>query len=85
MSVLYLIFFKKALKDAGRNDLAEKVIWHQASKLDRTPGWDITSYKPDTGEVIAAGLALRKSANFKLPAPNTYGCGHYETSSVLTF
>jgi len=53
-------FLKKELKDAGRNDLAEKVIWHQASKLDRTPGWDITSYKPDTGEVMYVEVKASK-------------------------
>lgn len=45
-------FLKKELMKAGRNDLAEKTIWHQKCKSDRTPGWDITSYEADTGKAM---------------------------------
>ena len=36
-----------ALKKAGQEDLASKVIWHRNYKKNRTPGWDITSYTTD--------------------------------------
>jgi hypothetical protein len=45
-------FLKSQLLLAGRPDLAERVIWHQESSTDRTPGWDITAYDSETGEVI---------------------------------
>jgi MrcB-like, N-terminal domain/Domain of unknown function (DUF3883) len=32
------------LKEAGFLSLASKVIWHREDTLNRTPGWDITSY-----------------------------------------
>ena len=35
---------------AGRSDLAGKIIWHRQQKENRTPGWDITSFTPD-GEI----------------------------------
>lgn len=35
----------------GKSDLAEKVIWHRNHAIDRTPGWDITSYDAN-GEQI---------------------------------
>jgi len=40
---------KERLESKGLKDLAEKVIWHREYSLDRTPGWDITSFS-ETGE-----------------------------------
>jgi hypothetical protein len=37
-------FERQRLRDAGRTDLAEKVIWHRDS-TNRTPGWDVTSFE----------------------------------------
>lgn len=33
-----------ALKESGNSLLASKVIWHRDDAINRTPGWDITSY-----------------------------------------
>ena len=35
---------KRKLIKLNKSDLAAKVIWHRNYSLDRTPGWDITSY-----------------------------------------
>jgi hypothetical protein len=42
---------KRKLIKLGKADLAQRVIWHRNHKLDRTPGWDITSYDAN-GEQI---------------------------------
>lgn len=42
---------KRKLIKLGKSDLAEKVIWHRNHAIDRTPGWDITSYDAN-GEQI---------------------------------
>ena len=36
----------------GKSDLAEKVIWHRNHAIDRTPGWDITSYDANGEQVF---------------------------------
>lgn len=38
---------KEKLSKAGRSDLANKVVLHRHQEGDRTPGWDITSYRLD--------------------------------------
>ena len=38
---------REILKNIGRADLAQKVIWHLQESKDRTPGWDITSFDND--------------------------------------
>jgi hypothetical protein len=55
-------YLKKELMRQGRNDLSEKVIWHQDSSTDRTPGWDITSYAPDTGETVLVEVKASKGS-----------------------
>lgn len=55
-------FLKKELKRQGRNDLSDKVIWHQESTSDRTPGWDITTYAPDTEESIFVEVKASQGA-----------------------
>lgn len=37
-------FEVNALKESGNPVLASKVIWHRDHVINRTPGWDITSY-----------------------------------------
>jgi hypothetical protein len=34
----------KSLQESGNLELASKVVWHRDDPLNRTPGWDITSY-----------------------------------------
>jgi hypothetical protein len=38
---------RELLIRGGREDLAERVIWHRNHAENRTPGWDITSYNLD--------------------------------------
>ena len=55
-------FLKEELKRQGRNDLSERVIWHQQSSSDRTPGWDITTYSPDTEESMFVEVKASQGA-----------------------
>jgi hypothetical protein len=38
---------RRLLEKAGFSDLAKKVIWHRNDKVNKTPGWDITSFQFD--------------------------------------
>jgi hypothetical protein len=38
--------------DAGQKALSEQVVWHQEAAADRTPGWDITAFDPNTCQKI---------------------------------
>lgn len=42
-------FERRRLREAGRGDLAEKIVWHRNDPANRTPGWDVTSFET-TGE-----------------------------------
>ena len=35
---------QKKLKECGKKDLSDSIIWHREFAENRTPGWDITSY-----------------------------------------
>jgi len=61
---LVLDYLRRRLKDGGRPDLAERVIWHQKSDVNRTPGWDITTYDLDTEEEILVEVKATQSAVF---------------------
>jgi hypothetical protein len=39
-------FLRRQLDEQGYSNLAERVVWHQESEIDRTPGWDITTIDP---------------------------------------
>jgi hypothetical protein len=43
---------KQKLIDAGRDELAQKVIWHREDISNRTPGWDVTSFTPDGTKLL---------------------------------
>lgn len=45
-------YLRQQLRESGRDDLADQVIWHQESLSERTPGWDITSFDSATGKQI---------------------------------
>jgi hypothetical protein len=45
-------FEKNKLILANRPDLAEKVNWHRDDATNRTPGWDITSFDTEGGEIF---------------------------------
>ena len=45
-------FEKSKLISADRPDLAEKVNWHRDDPTNRTPGWDITSFDSNGGEIF---------------------------------
>jgi len=45
-------YLKKRLMDAGQKALSEQVVWHQEAAADRTPGWDITAFDPNTCQKI---------------------------------
>ena len=45
-------WIKQRLYDSEKGHLASKVIWHQEDLTNQKPGWDITAYSPETGELI---------------------------------
>lgn len=47
---LVLEFLRNELRRLGKSELADRVVWHQESEIERTPGWDITAYDPATEE-----------------------------------
>ena len=52
------------LVQAGKSDLADKVIWHRNYVSNRTPGWDITSFNFDgTYKLIEVKASIGKSIN----------------------
>ena len=55
-------YLKRRLREAGREDLADRVVWHQEAAEDRTPGWDITSYDTTTGEAILVEVKATQSS-----------------------
>jgi len=58
-------YLKERLDQSGRNDLANKVVWHQEFAEDRTPGWDITSYDPITNEEVFIEVKASKGATIR--------------------
>ena len=38
-------FERRRLMQAGRQDLAERIVWHRHHPTNRTPGWDVTSFE----------------------------------------
>lgn len=38
-------FERLRLIEAGRQDLASRIIWHRNDPTNRTPGWDVTSFE----------------------------------------
>jgi hypothetical protein len=47
-----VVEFEKAKLNAGnREDLAARVNWHRDDALNRTPGWDITSFDENGNEI----------------------------------
>jgi len=47
-----VVEFEKARLNAGnREDLAARVNWHRDDALNRTPGWDITSFDENGNEI----------------------------------
>lgn len=38
-------FERRRLTQAGRHDLAERIVWHRNDPTNRTPGWDVTSFE----------------------------------------
>ena len=42
-------FERRRLTQAGRHDLAERIVWHRNDPTNRTPGWDVTSFE-ESGE-----------------------------------
>lgn len=46
---LVVEFERRRLTQAGRPDLAERIVWHRNDPTDRTPGWDVTSFE-ESGE-----------------------------------
>ncbi len=49
---LVVDWLKQRLRDSEKGHLADKVIWHQEDLTNQKPGWDITAYSPETGELI---------------------------------
>ena len=45
-------FEKRKLIAAGMPELAAKVNWHREDEVNRTPGWDITSYNMQGHEIF---------------------------------
>jgi hypothetical protein len=45
-------FEKAKLNSVNRQDLAAKVNWHREDSVNRTPGWDITSYDENGDEIF---------------------------------
>ena len=45
-------FEKARLIGANRQDLAAKVNWHREDSINRTPGWDVTSFDENGNEVF---------------------------------
>ena len=45
-------FEKAKLNSVNRQDLAAKVNWHREDSVNRTPGWDITSYDENGNEIF---------------------------------
>ena len=45
-------FEKAKLNSVSRQDLAAKVNWHREDSVNRTPGWDITSYDENGDEIF---------------------------------
>lgn len=43
---------KRKLIKFDRPDLADRVIWHRNHAIDRTPGWDITSYDANGQQIL---------------------------------
>jgi hypothetical protein len=37
-------FERRRLTQAGRPDLAKRIVWHRNDPTNRTPGWDVTSF-----------------------------------------
>jgi len=42
---LVVEFERRRLTQAGRQDLAERIVWHRNDPTNRTPGWDVTSFE----------------------------------------
>lgn len=53
-------YLKRRLVEQGREDLALRVVWEAAE--GRTPGWDITTYCPNTGEKIFVEVKASQGA-----------------------
>jgi hypothetical protein len=45
--------------------LASKVVWHQEFSENRTPGWDITSFDPNTNEELFIEVKASKGATIR--------------------
>ena len=71
---LVLDHLRSELCRSGKNELADRVTWHQESLTERTPGWDITSYEASTGEPFFVEVKASQGAtiNEVILTPNEW-------------